>query len=145
MKKEFQKHCEMTVKKNKYTQVLVRLPNDVVARLRVSYGVQRSLYDVVRGIVAAAAAERTIDCEFTDEEYTRLDLLAKAIGFGDIAMLIRHLSLAYLKLYLRQHGGFATDVEREEIREMFIECETPDEHYEEGLFVTDSPRKIRGV
>ena len=144
MRKEFQKRYTMTVKKNKYTQVNVRLPNEIVALLRVRHGAQRSLYDVVRDTVVAAAGSNAVDCSFTNEEYTQLDILARNIGFENIAALVRHLSLAYLKLYLRQHGRFATDVEREEIREMFIDCERA-EHYEEGISVTTTPRKIRGV
>lgn len=144
MRNEYQKPIKMTVIKNKYTQVLVRLPNEVVARLRVSNGAKRSLYEIVRDIVTAAATDRKIDCEFSAEEYTQLDVLARNIGFAGIAMLVRHLSLAYLKLYMQQHNSFATDVEREEIREMFVDCERV-EHYEEGINITTAPRKIRGI
>lgn len=123
---------------------MVRLPNDVVARLRARRFGEGSLYQQARAIIEAVATGSLIDCGFSDAEYTELELLARGIGFGDISEMIKHLSLAYLRLAKREIAPGSNDVVQAELSEMFGELYNT-VGYESGISVTTTPRKIRGV
>jgi hypothetical protein len=85
-----------------------------------------------------------VDCGFTAEEYSELDLLAKGIGFTGIAEMVKHLSLAYLRLAKHEVAQGSNEVVQAELAEMFGELYNTN-GYEQGLVVTTTPRKIRGL
>ncbi len=123
---------------------MLRLPNDVVALLNARRLGNDSLYNQARDIVSAAARGAMIDCGFTAEEYSDLDLLAQGIGFTGIAEMVKHLSLAYLRLAKREVAQGSNEVVQAELAEMFGELYNTN-GYEQGITVTTTPRKIRGV
>ena len=123
---------------------MLRLPNDVVALLNARRLGGDSLYNQARDIVSAAARSAMIDCGFTAEEYSELDLLAQGIGFTGIAEMVKYLSLAYLRLARRQPAPDGNEVVQTELAEMFGELYNT-KGYEQGITVTTTPRKIRGL
>lgn len=123
---------------------MVRLPNDVVAMLRARRLGEGSLYKQARAIIEAAATGSLVDCGFTADEYTELELLARGIGFDNISEMIKHLSLAYLRLAKRENAPGSNDVVQAELAEMFGELYNTN-GYESGVTITTTPRKIRGI
>lgn len=133
----------MTAKKGKYICVMLRLPYDTVALLRARYG-DVSLYALARDTVTALARGELMRNDFTTSEVAELSRLAGVIGFADASELLRHLAVAYLRLYNAHCTSFADDVVRDEVAEMFDEM-TNNEHYDKDLRITTTPRKIRGL
>ena len=135
-----QKARTMAVRKGKFTSVMLRLPNDIVARLQARHGCGKSLYAIARDVVSSYADYSLIDCKFEVAEFTNLELLAHRIGFAGIEELLHHLAVAYLQMYYRHRAADGNEIVEEEVREMFADMSMPTA---DGMTITTTPRKVK--